>query len=98
VQILLAAVLVIVVAVVVLLPLLRGVDESRVDPLREELEIAKQAKYREIRDAEIDFRAGKLNEDEWRETDRELRREGTAILARMDRGDDARETAGDPLN
>ncbi|MBK5229805.1 MAG: hypothetical protein JJE27_01400, partial [Thermoleophilia bacterium] len=62
-QIVLAVLLVTAVVIAVSLPLLRGVDESRVDPLREELEIAKQAKYREIRDAEIDFRAGKLNED-----------------------------------
>jgi hypothetical protein len=97
-QIVLAVLLVTAVVLAVSMPLLRGVDESRVDPVREELEIAKQAKYREIRDAEIDFRAGKLNEDEWRETDRELRREATAILARMDRGEKPREPAGDPLN
>lgn len=86
-QVLLTALLLAVVTTAVLLPLARGVDESSVDAIREELEIAKQAKYREIREAEIDFKSGKLTDDEWHETDRELRREATAILARMDRGD-----------
>lgn len=86
-QVLLTVVLLATVTAAVLLPLARGVDESSVDAIREELEIAKQAKYREIRDAEIDFKSGKLTEDEWHDTDRELRREATAILARMDRGD-----------
>lgn len=67
-------------------PMLRGVDEPAVDALREELEIAKQAKYREIRDAELDRRVGKLSEEEWRRTDRELRREAAFILAGMDSG------------
>lgn len=67
-------------------PLFRGVDESEVDSELAELEIAKQAKYREIRDAEIDHKAGKLTDAEWRETDAELRVEATRILAQMDRG------------
>ena len=62
----------------VVAPLLRGVDESAIDAGLAELEIAKQAKYREIRDAEIDREAGKLTDDEWRETDAELRAEATA--------------------
>lgn len=90
-QVLLAALAVGIAVTVIALPLLRGVNESRVDPVREELEIAKQAKYRELRDAELDYRAGKLTEDEWRETDSDLRREALAILSRMDR-------AGDRLN
>lgn len=90
-QVLLAALAVGIAVTAIALPLLRGVNESRVDPVREELEIAKQAKYRELRDAELDYRAGKLTEDEWRETDSDLRREALAILSRMDR-------AGDRLN
>lgn len=87
-QTLLAVLIVGIAVVAIVLPLVRGVDESCVDPQREELEAAKQAKYREIRDAELDFRAGKLGEDEWRETDGDLRREALAILARIDRGGD----------
>jgi hypothetical protein len=65
-------------------PLLRGVDEPEVDAARVELEIAKQAKYREIRDAELDEKAGKMTFDQWRETDAELRREALEIIRRMD--------------
>jgi hypothetical protein len=49
-----------------------------------ELEAAKEAKYREIRDAELDFRTGKLAEGEFRALDRELRREAVAILRALD--------------
>jgi hypothetical protein len=42
---------------------------------REDLEAAKEAKYREIRDAELDRRTGKLSEADWRAIDRDLRAE-----------------------
>ena len=45
---------------------------------------AKEAKYREIRDAELDYRTGKLSEADWRELDRGLRAEAVAILHRLD--------------
>ena len=51
---------------------------------RAELEAAKEAKYREIRDAELDFRMGKLSEADYRMTDRELRAQAIAILRRID--------------
>jgi hypothetical protein len=51
---------------------------------REDLETAKEAKYREIRDAELDFRTGKLSESDWRALDRELRREAMDLLRRLD--------------
>jgi hypothetical protein len=50
-----------------------------------ELEARKEAKYREIRDAEMDHAAGKLSEEEWRRQDAELRREAIAILKEFDR-------------
>lgn len=87
-QVLLSFLAVSIAVAVIATPLLRGVNESHVDPEREELEAAKQAKYREIRDAQLDYRAGKLTESEWRETDRDLRREALAILSRLDRGGD----------
>ena len=78
-------VLVAVVAVVVLVPLRRGAEALRAeDARREELEAAKEAKYREIRDAELDHRMGKLSREEWRATDRELRGEAIAILRELD--------------
>jgi hypothetical protein len=51
---------------------------------REDLEAAKEAKYREIRDAELDYRTGKLSEEDWRALDRELRSEAMDLLRRMD--------------
>ena len=48
------------------------------------LEAAKEAKYREIRDAELDRRTGKLSEDDWRALDAQLRAEAVEILRRLD--------------
>jgi flagellar biosynthesis/type III secretory pathway M-ring protein FliF/YscJ len=55
-------------------------DEAR----RADLEAAKEDKYREIRDAEMDFRTGKLSEADWRALDRELRAEAVELLRRID--------------
>jgi hypothetical protein len=49
-----------------------------------ELEAARDAKYREIRDAELDYRTGKLSEADWRALDRGLRAEAVDILRRLD--------------
>jgi hypothetical protein len=48
------------------------------------LEAAKEAKYREIRDAELDRRTGKLSEEDWRALDAQLRAEAVEILRRLD--------------
>jgi len=73
------------VAVVVLLPLIRGAESvSAEEGRRAELEAAKEAKYREIRDAEMDLRMGKLSEAEWRDLDGELRAEAIEILKDLD--------------
>jgi flagellar biosynthesis/type III secretory pathway M-ring protein FliF/YscJ len=73
------------VAFVVVRPLLRpGRHESPDDSRRETLEAAKEAKYREIRDAELDHRMGKLSDAHFRETDRELRRQAIEILRELD--------------
>ena len=45
-----------------------------------ELEALKEAKYREIRDAELDHAAGKLSDEDFALLDAELRREAIAIL------------------
>ena len=58
--------------------------EERDDIRRADLEAAREAKYREIRDAELDYRTGKLSEADWRVLDRGLRAEAVAILHRLD--------------
>jgi hypothetical protein len=73
------------VAVVVVRPLVhRESDATGQSAAREELEAAKEAKYREIRDAELDREMGKLSPDDYRAIDRELRAEAIEILRRLD--------------
>ena len=60
-----------------------------------ELEARKEAKYREIRDAEMDMRTGKLSDRDFRILDRQLRAEAMEILRALDEepghaGDDHR--------
>ena len=80
-----ALVLTCLVALVVIRPLIRGDTAAPADEARRaELEAAKEAKYREIRDAELDLQMGKLSPEDHRKTDRELRAEAVAILAELD--------------
>jgi membrane protein implicated in regulation of membrane protease activity len=79
-------VLVAIVAVVLALPLRRRGEEERREETRvAELEAAKEAKYREIRDAELDHQMGKLSREDWRAVDRDLRAEAIDILRELDR-------------
>jgi len=48
-----------------------------------ELEARKEAKYREIRDAELDHASGKLSDEDFAQLDAELRREAIEILDRV---------------
>jgi cytochrome c-type biogenesis protein CcmF len=48
-----------------------------------ELEALKEAKYREIRDAELDHAAGKLSDEDFALLDAELRKEAVEILDRV---------------
>jgi hypothetical protein len=57
------------------------------------LEAAKAAKLSEIRDAELDFRVGKLSADDYRALDRQLRSEAVDLLHQLDA---ARDTGGAP--
>jgi len=50
---------------------------------RVELEVAREAKYREIRDAEMDYRTGKLSTEDFAATDGALRAEALEILDRL---------------
>lgn len=67
---------------------LRGTAVERVRAESEdevaELEARKEAKYREIRDAEMDLRTGKLSDEDYRLLDRQLRAEAVAILKALD--------------
>ena len=77
------------VAVVVLRPLLLGAGDDRGESAdREDLEAAKEAKYREIRDAQLDLEMGKLSKEDHRAVDRELRAEAIELLKRLDALDD----------
>jgi hypothetical protein len=49
-----------------------------------DLEAAKEAKYREIRDADLDHRTGKLSDEDHRTLDAELRAEAIELLRRID--------------
>ena len=74
------------VVAVVWLPLRRRDEEQRRDEtMLAELSAAKEAKYREIRDAELDHRMGKLSREDWRSVDRDLRAEAIEILRQLDR-------------
>ena len=49
-----------------------------------ELEAARDAKYREIRDAELDARTGKLSDEDYADLDGSLRSEAVQILHQLD--------------
>jgi hypothetical protein len=59
--------------------------QARMEPGdgRLELEAAREAKYREIRDAELDYRTGKLSREDFAATDGALRAEAVEILDRL---------------
>jgi hypothetical protein len=61
----------------------KGTDENLEAEIAE-LEATKEAKYREIRDAELDYRTGKLSEGDWRTLDRTMRAEAVELLKRLD--------------
>jgi hypothetical protein len=50
-----------------------------------DLEAAREAKYREIRDAELDHRTGKLSDGDFAAVDGALRAEAIEILRKLDR-------------
>jgi negative regulator of sigma E activity len=89
-EVLLAVAIVVLVAWFVTEPLRRrhSAEDEEVDPTAAELadlEARKQAKYRQIRDAEADHASGKLSEEDFRRLDTELRAEAIEILKRIDR-------------
>jgi flagellar biosynthesis/type III secretory pathway M-ring protein FliF/YscJ len=86
-DVVLVLVVLVLVVLVVAAPLRRGraeAAEASETARREALEAAKDAKYAEIRDAELDYRTGKLSEADWRAQDRALRAEAIEILRQLD--------------
>ena len=83
-----AVVLGAIVAAIVLRPLRSRSEAAPLSDLRSDLEAEKESKYREIRDAELDFRMGKLSEADWRSLDAELRGQAIEILKRLDELDE----------
>jgi flagellar biosynthesis/type III secretory pathway M-ring protein FliF/YscJ len=98
VEIVAALVVVAVVVWFVSVPLRRTKEQSDAaserieDPRVAELEARKEAKYREIKDAELDREQGKLSQADWSRQDAELRRDAIEILKELD---EARAHAGD---
>jgi hypothetical protein len=75
------------VALVVSAPLTRGAviaAEAEVDARRAELEAAKEAKYREIADAQLDHKLGKVSAADYEATHRELQSQAVQILRDLD--------------
>ncbi len=85
--------LLIVLAVVAGLVLFISAPLRRVGPAAEdlgaggvaELEAAREAKLRELRDADLDHRTGKLSDEDYAELDATLRGEAIEILHGLDR-------------
>ena len=82
-----AALLAAIVLFVILQPLRSRADAPEPADRRADLEAAKESKYREIKDAELDFQMGKLSEEDWRALDAELRAQAITILRELDRLD-----------
>ena len=61
----------------------RGAGDEQADRLAE-LAARKEAKYGEIRDAQMDFETGKLSAEDHRALDRQLRAEAMEVLRAID--------------
>jgi hypothetical protein len=98
-EIVLAMLVVVAVGWFVTVPLRRTDTEAEAargrveDPEIAALEARKEAKYREIRDTELDREQGKLSPEDWRRQDAELRRDAVEILKALD---EARGEAANP--
>jgi hypothetical protein len=77
-------------------PLRRGpaaeLQEGELESLEQiDLEAARDAKYREIRDAELDHQTGKLSDEDYAAIDSTLRAEAIEVLHQLDELDDSAE-------
>ncbi len=92
--------LVLAVVWVVSAPLRRGAsagshddEQQAADVMRRiDLEAARDAKYREIRDAELDHQTGKLSDEDFEAIDSTLRAEAVELLHALDEADEAEES------
>ena len=77
-----ALALLVVVILVVSAPLRAagGQQDAKPEAARAELEAAREAKYREIRDTQLDYNTGKLSREDFAATDGALRAEAVEIL------------------
>jgi len=88
-EILFGILIVAAVAAFVSVPLRRARGDHEIEDAAHEaviadLEARKQAKYREIRDTELDRASGKIGDDEFERQDAELRADAIAILKEID--------------
>ena len=88
-EVLIAIVIVAAVAAFVSVPLRRArgaheAEDSAHEAVVADLEAQKQAKYREIRDTELDHASGKIGDEEFERQDSELRAEAISILKQID--------------
>ena len=60
------------------------------------LEAAREAKYREIRDLELDYRTGKLSPEDYQAIDAQLRSEAIQILDRLEHSEEPDSAAEGP--
>jgi L-cysteine desulfidase len=75
------------VALVVSAPLTKTAAAGAVgDDRLAELEVAKEAKYREIRDARLDFRLGKVSVADHEATEGELQAQALALVQEIETG------------
>jgi hypothetical protein len=86
-EVLIGALLLALVATFVLWPLHGGGAPAQAteDPVLADLEARKEAKYREIRDAQLDHASGKLSDEDFRGQDAQLRSEAVELLKQLDR-------------
>jgi hypothetical protein len=90
-DVLLVAVVVVAAVLLIAAPLRLGrnpAGDVQPSAQRADLEAAKEAKYREIRDAELDYRTGKLAREDWQELDGALRADALELLHRLDELED----------
>jgi hypothetical protein len=85
-EVLLTLVLLAAVIGVVSAPLLRTrkAAEPETTPRHAELSTAREAKYREIRDAELDYKTGKLSQADYDTINAALRAESVEILDQLE--------------
>jgi hypothetical protein len=68
--------------------------EESYTPKRSELEAEREAKYREIRDAELDYRTGKLSAEDYAAVNGALRAEAVEILNKLESSEGASSSDG----